>query len=249
MARWKAAGLHFLICVLVASIVVLVMLAVWYPGRLFEAMGGDRLVMILIGVDVLIGPLITLIIFSPTKPRHLLRFDLTVIGCLQLAALAFGVYVVFEARPVYMVFAADRFEVTTASEIQPKERAKVTRAEFASEPLGGPAIIAVEMPRDPDEQFRITISGIGGADLKTFPQYYVPYAEKAAIAASKARPVALLRANHPESKKEIADAVQATGRKEDDLGYLPLRARKKDMAVLVDAKDGSVLGFVPVDPW
>ena len=120
MTRWKAAGLHFLICVLVASSVVLVMLAIWYPGRLFEAMGGERLVMILIGVDVVIGPLITLIIFSPTKPRHLLRFDLTVIGCLQLAALAFGVYVVFEARPVYMVFAADRFEVTTAIEIQPK---------------------------------------------------------------------------------------------------------------------------------
>lgn len=249
MTRWKAAGLHLLICVLVAASVILLMLAVWYPRPFFEAMGGERLVMILIGVDVIIGPLVTLIIFTPDKPRHLIRFDLTVIACLQLAALAFGVYVVFEARPVYVVFARDRFEVTTANEIQPVERAKVTRPEFASAPFAGPVVIGVENPSDPDEQFRIMLSAVAGADLKTFPQYYVPYSEQAKLAAARARPVALLRINHPESGKEIAAAVAATGRKEDELGYLPLRARIKDMAVLVDAKDGKVLGIVSVDPW
>lgn len=249
MTRWKAAGLHLLICVLVAASVILLMLAIWYPRPLFEAMGAERLVMILIGVDVVIGPLITLIVFTPGKARHLLKFDLTVIACLQLAALAFGVYVVFEARPVYVVFAKDRFEVTSANEIQPAERAKVTRPEFAALPLGGPVIIGVEMPADPDEQVRITLSGLAGADLKTYPQYYVPYAEQAKLAAAKARPIALLRANHPESRKEITAAVEATGRKEDEVGYLPLRARRMDMVVLVDAKDGKVLAFLPVDPW
>jgi hypothetical protein len=249
VTRWKAAGLHFLICLLVATSVILVMLAIWYPRPLFEAMGGERLVMILIGVDVIIGPLITLIVFTPGKPLHLIRFDLTVIGCLQLAALSFGVYVVFEARPVYVVFARDRFEVTTANEIQPAEQAKVTRPEFAAPPLWGPKVIGVEMPRDPDEQLRIALSGIAGADLKTFPQYFVPYAEHAMQAAARARPVALLRASHPESKGDIEAAVAATGRKEDELGYLPLRARLKDMAVLVDAKDGKVMGIVQVDPW
>jgi len=249
VTRWKAAGLHFLICLLVAASVVLLMLAIWYPRPLFEAMGGERLVKILIAVDVLIGPLVTLIIFTPAKPLHLIRFDLTVIACLQLAALTFGVYVVFEARPVYVVFAGDRFEVTTANDIQPAERAKVTRPEFASPPLWGPKIIGVEIPKDPDEQFRITLSGIAGADLKTFPQYYVSYAEQAKKAAGRARPLALLRASHPESSGDIAAAVAATGRKEDELGFLPLRARLQDMAVLVDAKDGKVLGIVAVDPW
>jgi hypothetical protein len=249
MSRWKAAGLHFLICLGVAVLVVTLMLAVWYPSPLFHAMGGDHLVGILIGVDVVIGPLVTLIIFSPGKAGHLIGFDLAVIACLQLTALGYGVYVVAEARPAYIVFARDRFEVTTANDIRDAELAKVTRPEFAAIPWGGPVRVGVEMPKDPGEQMRIIMSAAAGADLKTFPQYYVPYAEQAKAAAARARPIALLRAAHPEQKAEIAAAVAATGLKEDAMGFLPLRARRQDMAVLVDAKDGSVLGYVSVDPW
>jgi len=249
MSRWKAAGLHFLICVAIATLVVTLMLVVWYPSPLFEAMGGDRLVGILIGVDVVIGPLITLLIFSPGKAGHLLRFDLTVIACLQLTALAYGVYVVAEARPAYVVFAKDRFEITTANDIRDAELAKVTRPEFASIPWGGPVRVGVEMPKDPAEQIRIMISAAAGADLKTFPQFYVPYADQAKAAAARAKPIALLRAVHPERKAEIEAAVAATGLKEDAMGFLPLRAKRRDMAVLVDAKDGRVMGYVGVDPW
>jgi hypothetical protein len=249
MSRWKAAGLHFLISVTIAVLVVTLMLAVWYPSPLFKAMGGDRLVGILIGVDVVIGPLITLVIFSPGKARHLLRFDLTVIACLQLSALAYGVYVVAQARPAYIVFAKDRFEITTVNDIRDAELARVTRPEFAAIPWGGPVRVGVEMPKDPGEQIRIMMSAAAGADLKTFPQYYVPYADQAKAAAARAKPIALLRVVHPEQKAEIEAAVAATGLKEDAMGFLPLRARRLDMSVLVDAKDGRVLGYVSVDPW
>ena len=54
------------------------MLAVWYPQPYFAAMGGATLILLLIGVDVVIGPLITLIVFDPKKKS--LRFDLAVIA-------------------------------------------------------------------------------------------------------------------------------------------------------------------------
>ena len=50
-----------------------------------------------IGVAVVIGSLITLVIFDLKKKA--LKFDLSVIAALQLAALAYGCHVRFESRP------------------------------------------------------------------------------------------------------------------------------------------------------
>ena len=85
-------------------------------------MGGETLLRLLIGVDVVLGPLITLIIFDPEKPR--LKYDLAVIAVLQFAALAYGSYVMFEARPVYNVFVGDRFETVAANAIDDESLAR-----------------------------------------------------------------------------------------------------------------------------
>jgi hypothetical protein len=94
--RWKAAGLHLALSALIALTVVLLLLAVWYPQPYFQAMGGEKLLRLLIGVDVVLGPLITLIIFDPRKPA--LKWDLAAIAALQVTALAYGGVVMFQAR-------------------------------------------------------------------------------------------------------------------------------------------------------
>ena len=101
MSRWRASGIHLLISAVLAVVTLILLLKVWYPPPLFTAEGGNDLLFILIGVDVIIGPLITLIIFKVGKPR--LRMDLTVIALLQLGALVYGGYVMFVARPVFVV--------------------------------------------------------------------------------------------------------------------------------------------------
>ena len=104
---------------LIAATVVTIMLLVWYPPPYFDAMGGQGLLKILVGVDVTLGPLLTLIIFDPRKKS--LRFDLSVIAALQIAALAYGVWVMFEARPVYTAFAMDRFDIVSANQLDPSD--------------------------------------------------------------------------------------------------------------------------------
>lgn len=88
MTRGKAAAIHLGISALVAAAVIGLMLMLWYPPPYFEAMGGETLLMLIVGCDVIIGPLITLIIFKPHKKG--LKTDLTIIGCVQVAALAYG---------------------------------------------------------------------------------------------------------------------------------------------------------------
>jgi hypothetical protein len=245
--RWKASLIHLAISAAIGATVVALMLLVWYPRPYFKAMGGDTLILLLIGVDVVIGPLITLIIFDPKK--KLLRFDLSVIAALQLAALAYGCSVMFAARPVYNVFVVDRFETIAANQVDGASLAQAT-GEFRSLPLTGPKIIAAQQPADSKRQAEIIMQAMnGGPDLANLPELYAPYASVRAEAAKKARPLAELVRRQPGDAATIRAFLGAAGRAEDAVGFLPMKARNKDMTVLVDKTTGDVVGILPVYPW
>ena len=249
ISRWKAFAIHLSISALIATVVVSTMYFVWYPEPLFEAMGGNDLVIIIVGVDVILGPLVTLIIFNPAKGPRVLRMDLAAIALVQLCALVYGVHIVAVARPVYVVFSVDRFDAVAANDLFKEDLDQVKRPEFRSVPWGRPQVIAVAMPTTAEEQLRVIQWAASGSDLQVFPQYYHSYAELAPLALTKAKPVAELRKRHPEEAGELAAALAALGRREEDTLFLPLKARKRDMAVLLDARTGEVAGYAKVNPW
>jgi len=245
--RWKASAIHLGISAAIGIGVVVLMLALWYPHHYFAAMGGDTLIMLLIGVDVVIGPLITLIVFDPKKKN--LRFDLAVIALLQLAALVYGCSIMLRARPVYNVFVVDRFEVIAANAIDDESREKAKPA-FQSLSLTGPKLAGALEPTDPKRQSDILISAAGGGnDLSNLPALFVSYDEVKAQAGRAAKPLAELVRHQPQDAPIVKSFVAASGRAEDAVGYLPMKARNRDMAVVVDRKTGDVLGIVPVNPW
>ena len=245
--RWQASALHLALSAAIAALVVTLMLLVWYPQQYFTAMGGDTLILILIGVDVMVGPLITLIIFVPKKKG--LRFDLAVIATLQLAALTYGVSVMFEARPVYNVFVVDRFEVIAANAVDADSLARAD-AEFQTLPLAGPKVIAARQPDNPQRLSDIVLSAAqGGPDLANLADLYVPYAELQQDAAKRARPLADLAKRQPQEAAAIRAFVAGSGRAENAMGFLPMKARNQDMAVIVDNKSGEFVGILPVHPW
>jgi hypothetical protein len=245
MSRWKAAGIHLLLSAGIAGVLVAMMLLVWYPWPLFEVAGGSGLVIILVGVDVVLGPLITLVIFKAGKKG--LKFDLAVIAFLQLAALAYGVHAVYVVRPVYMVYNVDRFNLVAAIDLDPADLAAAKRAEFRSLPIDGPKYIAAVQPQDPAGRQKIFESALAGKDVHLFAQQYVPYAQEAQNALRGARGVGILMQRDPAGK--VAKFLESSGRGKDSVRFLPLRARTSDAAVLLDAKSGDPLGIVAVDPW
>src|SRR5262245_26907069 len=107
MTRWKAAAIHSSISAVIALLVGALLFGVWYPPPYFHAAGADELVLLLVGVDLGIGPLLTLIVFRSGKPG--LRFDLWVIACAQTVALIYGLSIMLQSRPVFLVAAFDRF--------------------------------------------------------------------------------------------------------------------------------------------
>jgi hypothetical protein len=246
--RWKASALHLAISAAIAMAVVILMLALWYPQPYFSAMGGDTLIMILIGVDVVIGPLITLIVFNPKKKS--LRFDLAVVAALQLAALAYGCNVMFGARPVYTVFVVDRFETVAANQIDAESQARVVSGEFRSLPLSGPRIVAARQPDDAQRRADILMSAMnGGPDLANLPEFFVPYAQFRKDAAKSARPLSELSKRQPGDAAAIRAFVAGFGRPDASMGFLPMKARNRDMSVVLDVATGDVIGILPIYPW
>jgi hypothetical protein len=248
MSRWRAASIHLAISAAIAGAVLGVMLVVWYPQPFFEAAGGSHLLLILVGVDVVLGPTITLVIFDlKKKPLRALKFDLMVIATLQLAAMLYGVSVVFNARPVYVVFVKERFELVTAAEIDPAELAKVTQAEFRDLPLTGPRVIGAVPPTDADERERVLLTSVfGSTDLQVFPQYYVPYEKIAAEVAAKGLTLTKAREIEPAAAAAVESYINRSGLREMDVRYLPLHSRRAWLAAVVDAKTGAILAFLPV---
>lgn len=249
MSRLKAFRIHLAISAAIAAIAIGLMLLLWYRPPFFTALGGQHVLLILLGVDVVLGPLFTLMLFNPRKSRRALTLDLTVIALLQSAALLYGIHVMFQARPVFMVFSRDSFDLVTANMLDKADLARVQNPAYRSLPLTGPLYVYTQMPADVASRNEVVLGAFSGKDLPLFPQYYQPYGEHGAVAGRTARPVADLKKLNPDRSGEIDDQVRASGLGEAQVGFLPLRAKYHDETVLVEKSSGRILGLLQMRPW
>lgn len=248
MSRWKASGIHLSICGLIALTVVALMLFVWYPQPYFEALGGKRLLIILLSVDLILGPMITLIIYNEKKKN--LKYDLAIIGFIQLAALFYGTSVLFEARPVYLVFTVDRFEVVSARDLLPEEINKVQNEDYKSLSITGPKLVTALMPKNIKESQRILFSALdGGPDLQGMPQYYVPYLETKNEIIGRIKLLNDLSKVRSDFKTEIISQAESEGYDKSTIGYLPVHAGNIFITAIMDRNTAEVIKLVKTDPW
>lgn len=247
LTRLQAAALHLAASAAVATCVFLAVRWVWYPGPLFDGAGGRDLFLLIVTVDVVLGPLITLIVFKPGKWG--LRFDMVTIAVLQVAALGYGLWSISLSRPAYIVFVKDRFELTRVSDIDEVELARARGTPYERFSWTGPRTIGVVFPKNPDEQFEIMMSAAGGRDINTYPRFFAPYEATAAQAAAKARPLEELKPYNRGREAEIDALPSKYGRAGSGLVFLPLKTGKADLAVILAAGTGAVLGLEPLIPW
>lgn len=248
MTRFRAAAAYLAASGAIAIAVFVAIYFLWYPGALFGKAGGRELFLLIAGVDLVIGPVLVFIVFVPGKKG--LVFDLAVIAFLQSAALTYGIYVLFESRPVYLVFVKDRFELVRANDVPEEELRGAAGGPYASLPLTGPRIVGARLPTDPDEQFRMMMSALSGLDVQHKPRYYVDYAGVRPEVLRRAAPLARLRELNPDRSADVDRLVAKAGRPETGLRFLPLRAgRHGDLAVILDAAQGDVLELAQLRPW
>lgn len=246
MSKLRAGLTHFGLSALVVGSVCAVVFAFWYPPPYFAIKGTWGALKVLLGVDLVLGPVMTLILWKPGKWG--LKFDMTVVVVVQLAALTYGTSVLYRERPYFLVFAVDRFEVVSLPEI---DRDSLDPGFAEAKPWSGPEWVFAEPPKDLKAQQALLEEVVfeGKPDIERRPELWRDYDEH--------RDAVLARAH---SYSDLVDANDATAQKLEriaddhdkrleDLGYLPIVGRDGLFALIVDMADAAPLEAVTIDAW
>lgn len=243
--RFRAAFVHLVISALVAALAGVLVLGVWYPWPYAEISGGWAMFWLLVSVDMVIGPMLTLLIYNPTKSRVALILDFSVIGLLQVAALAYGLMSLFEARPVYLVFEYDRFRVVHAADLNDESIAKGA-PEFQFLPVTGPRLLSLRRMKD-SERLEMTLAELSGLHAAMQPTLWQAYVQDAEGVRRRMQPVADLLTRFPASTATIRKALK--GVEVQQAAYVPMIGKEQYWTVLLHQESLDVLGFVLLDSF
>jgi len=246
MTRFKAAGIHLLLSAVIVAIVLCVMWFIWYPKGFFKLLGGSDLLLIISGVDICLGPLLTLAVYNEKKKS--LKLDLAIIGVLQICALLYGTNVMFNARPVFNVFTIDRFVVTLASDLKgDPELEKASKRKWQTLPIAGPLIVGAESPKDPVLKKEITFAAAAGKDWNMFPKLYVEYDEQRTSVLKKAKTLKEVSQFTAKNKKIVDQFLLKNGSPEDSFVAVPILSGLTSMAAILDARNADFIEIIEAD--
>lgn len=241
-----AAFKHLLLSLMLAVGVAALVFGLWYPPPYGQLAGGHGLFLLIMVVDVVCGPLLTLVIFNPRKPRTELVRDIGLVVLIQLAALSYGVYSLSQARPIWLAFEGDRFRVVSVPDLADQN---IDEAPEALRLLNwtGPQLLGVQLVSNTDPAFMESIqSALKGLHPSFRPSRWVPYKSQIALVQASLKPLDNLLERHPQAAEEIQRTM--AGRPATTLGYLPLVTDAvTDWVVMVSRESGEPVGYLPLD--
>lgn len=245
--RFRAVGLHLSLSALVALLAGAVVFGLWYPYPYREISGGQSLFWLVVAVDIVLGPVLTWIVFDRRKPRTELVRDLSVIALLQLSALVYGLVSVYQARPVYLVHEVDRFVVVSAADVDPADLPKAA-PEFQQLPWAGVRLIGVRESRNGEERLETLTLALAGKDMSLRPSYWQTLSEdnKTAIR-QRAKPLRDLRNRSATDATTVDHWVSEQSTAIDQLVFLPMVGRGKYWSAVMDARTLELVGYLPID--
>lgn len=246
--RLRCGGGHFVFSACVAAAVAAVVFFIWYPYPYRSISGGLHLFLLLVLVDVSLGPLATFVVSHPDKSLREWRVDVILIVLLQLGALGYGMWTLHQARPVYLAFEIDRLRVVTAADVSEDLLAKASQG-FSKLPQWGPGLVAVRPFLNEGEKFEATMAALQGVDLAFRPEFWVSYSQAHDVIRSEVKPLDKLLEQRPHFKQEILRGLEKYGLELDDAVYLPLHARTTIWTAVIDRNSLRPVFYAPLDPY
>ncbi len=244
--KWSVG--HFLISVLIMLVVGSLIFFMWYPHPYRKLSGGLSLFMLVAAVDMALGPVCTFAVASAKKGLKELRVDVGLIALVQLAALSYGAWTVFQARPVHLAFEIDRLRVVHAVDVDPDLLSR-SAPEFRGLPVWGPEPVAVRPFVSENEKMEVTMAALQGVDIGARPDLWVSYESQVAAIQSAALPVKTLLVSRPNEASAIESALASAGLKADDARYLPVVSRQMAWTAILSPQDARPVRFLPIDPF
>lgn len=246
--RLRLGVIHLVLSLIVALLVAPVVLGVWYPAPYRLISGGLYLFSLLVVVDVMLGPLATMVVSKPSKSAREWRTDVALIVLVQCAALAYGLWTLHQARPVYMAFEIDRLRVVHAVDVPPELLPKAPEG-FQKLPLGGPGWVAVRPFANIAERTEATFAALQGVHLAFRPDFWMPFEQANDAVRHEAKPLNDLIEREPQLRQTLQQALESHGVSASDVLYLPLLSRTAFWTALFHAKTLEPFAYLPIDPY
>lgn len=241
-SRLSAGLIHFAASVCVVTIFVFVVFFVWYPSPLAGLVGVSDLVVMLFGIDVVLGPLMTILVYKPNKKG--VKLDLFVVVSIQFCAFLYGAWVISVARPAWVVFTGYRFDLVQANDLDKRFLSR-TQDEYQAPAWTGPKWVAARMPTDLNLRNQLIMeSTSGGVDMPQRPDLYVPLEHEVARLRANAQPISKLSAVHGAA---VMQPVQANWPDAD--AYFPLKTRSGYGAVLINRERAQIVSVTDLKPF
>lgn len=240
--RFYAMGMHILFSLFLLFVALFLVFGLWYPDPLQKAMGVTHIFWLILTIDLILGPLLTFVIFNPAKTE--LKRDLLIIVLIQIAAYIYGLHTVAQGRPAWQVFVIDDIELVAPIDVKKEESQASFKSEFQDQFFSKPLWVAAVYSSDPkiaqqqkqDEMF-------GGGSLAARPETFQPLAHRKPQIAKKLKKVGQLNQfNPPERVQNILTKYSNIH------GWLPVKGPAQDMVLLID-HDINVIAIVDLRPW
>ena len=170
--RYQAFAVHLLISAVIFVILALIIIYIWYPGFLFWSDGGLEGIRIIAGVDFIIGPILTLLVYRLGKPG--LHKDLLLIGLVQFICLVIGTWLVYNERPLAIIYANGSFYTMSQNSFHFHDNdSKLALAQDDKVP----AWVYVDLPKDTVSRSQILMKQLKDGPIHAQEKRYRPFQE------------------------------------------------------------------------
>lgn len=242
--KLKASIIHLLISILLVGLIIGSILFFFFPKLFINISDFKEVASIIITVDLILGPLLTFVVFQPKKKT--LKFDLSVIASIQIVALLYGAFALYQVHPVYVTFNIDRFTLVSARDAEP-EKAKYN--EYNISKLGSAKLAFAKMPDETEKRNDVLLTAaLGGDDLESREEYYEPYENHIDQVLAKAIDNETI-VESAQTDKKLKNFISKHKDKINDLAFLPLNTQKKDAIIVLDKKTALPVATINTDPW
>jgi hypothetical protein len=226
--RLKAFYLHLLASATALTLILGSLYLGWYRWPGWYLANVTQVVLVMICVDVVLGPTLTFIIASKNKPRRELTRDIGIIVVVQLCALIYGSVSLWNGRPLYYVFSEDALSLKQSYDID-VEQANLGRqqnAEFAPHWYSLPRWVFVPPP--------IAAAAAKGDDVTSMPKFYRSWNDGLPLLKGQLKKMGEIRFFLPREKKMLYQRMQAAGVPSDQSNSIPITGRRRPLLAAFD---------------
>lgn len=249
-SRWqfslRLAGNHLLMSLPIAMLSGFLVFLVWYPEPWRQILGVASIFVMVMIVNVVCGPMLTFVLANPLKSIRMLVLDLSLVALIQVIALGYGMWSVFLARPVAVVFEVDRFVLVTANEVLIDELREAPPT-LRSLPWSGVRLFTVRQAQTQAEHLRSLELSLQGVTPAMRPAFWRPFEEAQIDFGRASKPLTELISKRPAQRDQLVKAAAMTGVPNADLRYVPLTSSKDLEWVTLLNVASDIVGYAPVD--